>query len=181
MSEALRETAKFFGIEEKAEEVIAREIARIQPKIDEFRSRLQGKRVFIYQGGPRAWHWPELLSELGMEVIAAATTFGHHDDYDKIYEKVNDGTLIVDNPNAPELEEILLTYKPDLFISGNKERYISYKVGVPFVNGHTYDTGPYAGYSGMVNFARDIERALNAPVWKLAKKKARPIPAAVKA
>ena len=174
MSEALRETAKFFGIEEKAEEVIAREIARIQPKIDEFRSRLQGKRVFIYQGGPRAWHWPELLRELGMDVIAAATTFGHHDDYDKIYEKVNDGTLIVDNPNAPELEEILMTYKPDLFISGNKERYISYKVGVPFVNGHTYDTGPYAGYSGMVNFARDIERALNAPVWKLRKRK--PVP-----
>lgn len=177
MSEALRTTAAFFGLEAEAERVIEQEVAKIQPKIEAYRQRLEGKKVFIYQGGPRAWHWPELLKELGMEVIAAATTFGHHDDYDKIFERVNDGTLIVDNPNAPELEEILETYRPDLFISGNKERYISYKVGVPFVNGHTYDTGPYAGYSGMVNFARDIDRAVHAPIWKLANTKARPAPA----
>jgi nitrogenase molybdenum-iron protein alpha chain len=178
MSQALRDTAKFFGLEAEAERVIEAELAKIMPAIEAYRERLQGKTVFIYQGGPRAWHWPELLRELGMEVVAAATTFGHHDDYDKIYERVNDGALIIDNPNAPELEEVLLTVKPDLFISGNKERYIAYKLGVPFVNGHTYDTGPYAGFSGMINFARDIDRALSAPVWKLAKNKARPAPIA---
>lgn len=179
MSQALRDVAAFFGLEEKAEEVIEKELAKVMPAIEYYRSRLQGKKVFIYQGGPRAWHWPELLQELGMDVIAAATTFGHEDDYDKIFERVNDGTLVVDNPNAPEIEEILLTYKPDLFISGNKERYIAYKLGVPFVNGHTYDTGPYAGFVGMINFARDMDRALNAPVWKLAQQKARPMPQVV--
>ncbi|HDL15461.1 MAG TPA: nitrogenase molybdenum-iron protein subunit alpha, partial [Euryarchaeota archaeon] len=74
-----------------------------------------------------------------------------------------------------ELEEIIETYKPDLFISGNKEKYLAYKLGVSFVNGHTYETGPYAGYSGMVNFARDIDKAINTPVWKMLREKAWPV------
>jgi nitrogenase molybdenum-iron protein alpha chain len=177
MSQALRDTAAFFGLEKEAERVIATEVGKIRPKIEHFKERLKGKKVFIYQGGPRSWHWPELLGELGMEVMGAATTFGHADDYQKIYERVPEGALLVDNPNVPELEEILKTYKPDLFISGNKEKYMAYKLGVPFVNGHTYETGPYAGFSGMVNFARDIEKALYAPVWNLVKASARPAPA----
>jgi nitrogenase molybdenum-iron protein alpha chain len=176
MSQALRDVGAFFGLEERAEEVIAAELAKIQPQIDYYRERLQGKRVFIYQGAPRAWHWIELLRELGMETIAAATTFGHNDDYEKIFDRIQDGGLVVDNPNVLELEEILAVHKPDLFISGNKEKYVAYKMGVPFVNGHTYDTGPYAGFSGMVNFARDIDRALSSPVWGMLQSNARPAP-----
>ncbi|GBE18616.1 nitrogenase iron-iron protein alpha chain [archaeon BMS3Abin16] len=171
-SAALRETAKFFGLEKEAERVIAREIEYIKPKIEYYKERLAGKHVFIYQGAPRAWHWVQLMHELGMEVIAAATTFGHVDDYEKIFQKVKEGTLVVDNPNALEIEEILEEFKPDLFIAGNKEKYISYKMGQPFVNGHTYDSGPYAGFRGMIKFARDMDKAINSPVWKLVKEKA---------
>ncbi len=175
-AKALRDVAAFFGLEERAEEVIAEELARIKPQLDYYRERLQGKRVFIYQGAPRAWHWIELLRELGMETIAAATTFGHQDDYEKILSRIQEGGLMVDNPNVLELEEILSEFKPDLFISGNKEKYVAYKMSVPFVNGHTYDTGPYAGFSGMVNFARDIDKALNSTVWGLLNANARPAP-----
>jgi len=178
MAKALRDTAAFFGLEARAEEVLAHEVARIQPYIDAYRQRLQGKRVFIYQGGPRVWHWIELLRELGMETETAATTFGHTDDYEKIFNQIGEGALVIDNPNVPEIEEILTRRRPDLFISGNKERYLAYKLGVPFVNGHTYDTGPYAGFVGMVNFARDIDKALHAPVWNIVHQHARPAPAA---
>lgn len=178
MSKALRDTAAFFGLEAEAEAVIAREVAAIQPKIDYYRQRLEGKTVFIYQGGPRVWHWIELLRELGMETMTAATTFGHDDDYQKIFRQLKEGALVVDNPNVPEIEEILHERRPDLFISGNKERYLAYKLGVPFVNGHTYDTGPYAGFVGMVNFARDIDKALHAPIWQTLRRYARPAPPA---
>ncbi|NTW02918.1 MAG: nitrogenase molybdenum-iron protein subunit alpha, partial [Oscillochloris sp.] len=67
---------------------------------------------------------------------------------------------------------------PEMNRSGNKEKYVAYKLGVPFVNGHTYDTGPYAGFVGMVNFARDIDKALHAPIWGTLKVKARPAPTA---
>ncbi|NTW97539.1 MAG: nitrogenase component I subunit alpha [Oscillochloris sp.] len=178
MAQALRDTAAVFGLESQAEEVIARELAKIQPKIDYFRQRLTGKKVFIYQGGPRTWHWIELLRELGMETQTAATTFGHDDDYEKIFEQLDEGAMMIDNPNVPEIEEILTRRRPDLFISGNKEKYLAYKLGVPFVNGHTYDTGPYAGFIGMVNFARDIDKAIHAPVWGTLRSKARPAPVA---
>lgn len=177
MSQALRDTAAFFGLEDKAEEVIESELAKIMPKIEYYRKRLKGKTAFIYQGGPRAWHWIELLRELGMETQTVATTFGHEDDYEKIFEQIDPGAMMIDNPNVPEIEEILKSRRPDLFISGNKEKYVAYKLGVPFVNGHTYDTGPYAGFVGMVNFARDMDKALNAPIWKTLKSKARPAPA----
>ncbi|MFP4437119.1 MAG: nitrogenase component I subunit alpha [Chloroflexaceae bacterium] len=176
MSKALRDTAAFFGLEERAEEVIEQELAKIMPKIEYYRERLQGKRIFIYQGAPRTWHWIEMFRELGMETIAAATTFGHQDDYEKIFSRIQEGAVVVDNPNVPEIEEILRVHKPDLFVSGNKEKYLAYKIGVPFVNGHTYDTGPYAGFSGMVSFARDIDKALNSPVWNLLRTQARPVP-----
>jgi nitrogenase molybdenum-iron protein alpha chain len=176
MTKAIRDVAAYFGLEDKAEEVIEQELAKIQPYIDYYRQRLQGKKVFIYQGAPRAWHWIELMRELGMETIAAATTFGHHDDYEKIFERIQDGGLVIDNPNVREIEEILTVHKPDLFISGNKEKYLAYKMNVPFVNGHTYDTGPYAGFSGMINFARDIDRAVHSPVWGMLKTQARPAP-----
>ncbi len=178
MAQALRDTAAVFGLEAEAEVVIARELAKIKPKIDYFRQRLTGKKVFIYQGGPRTWHWIELLRELGMETQTAATTFGHEDDYEKIFDQLDEGGMMIDNPNVPELEEILTKRRPDLFISGNKEKYLAYKLGVPFVNGHTYDTGPYAGFVGMVNFARDIDKAINAPIWQTLHKKARPAPVA---
>lgn len=108
-----------------------------------------------------------MFRELGIETIAAATTFGHEEDYAKICERVNDGVLVLDNPNLLELEGILIELKPDLFISGLKEKYLSYKLGVPFINGHSYENGPYAVYSGFLNFARDIEKALFTPVWDL--------------
>jgi nitrogenase molybdenum-iron protein alpha chain len=176
LSKALRDVAAYFGLEEKAEEIVAREIGAIQPHLDYYRQELTGKTVFIYQGAPRAWHWIELFRELGMETVAAATTFGHHDDYEKIFTRIQDGAVVVDNPNVLELEEILEVYKPDLFVSGNKEKYVAYKMNVPFVNGHTYDTGPYAGFSGMVNFARDIHRAVTSPVWGMLRSQARPAP-----
>jgi len=177
MSKAIRDTAAFFGLEDKAEQVLEAELAKVMPSIEYYRQRLQGKTVFIYQGAPRAWHWIELFRELGMETVAAATTFGHEDDYEKIFRQIQDGGLVIDNPNAPEIIELLDGRRPDLFVSGNKEKYLAYKLGVPFVNGHTYDTGPYAGFVGMVNFARDVDTALFSPVWSLLKQHGRPAPA----
>ncbi|VUT25765.1 MAG: light-independent protochlorophyllide reductase subunit B [Candidatus Methanolliviera sp. GoM_asphalt] len=164
-SKALRDVAAFFGLEDKAEEIIADEVSKVAPKIEEYREKFEGKRIFIYQGAPRAWHWVRMFREIGIETIAAATTFGHEEDYAKICERVKDGTIVIDNPNSIELEEMLTELKPDIFISGLKEKYLAYKLGIPFINGHSYEKGPYAVYSGLLNFARDVEKSIFAPVW----------------
>jgi nitrogenase molybdenum-iron protein alpha chain len=165
-SQALRDVGKFFDFEEKAEEIIAEETARVKNALDFYREKLEGKRVAIYVGGPRVWHWIKLLEELGMEVIAGACTFAHEDDYRKINDRHKGGILMIDAPNEFELEEMLMEYKPDLFLTGLKEKYLTRKMGIPTVNSHSYEKGPYAGFFGMVNFARDIYQGLYAPVWK---------------
>jgi len=165
-SESLRQVAQFFGLEQRAEEVIARELAAIEPELNFYKAKLQGKRVMVYVGAPRVWHWIPVFYELGMEVVAGASTFGHEDDYQKINREARDGVLIIDNPNELELEEVLETYHPDLFLTGLKEKYLSLKMGIPAINSHSYEQGPYAGYRGVLNFARDMYKALYNPVWK---------------
>ncbi|MQL52904.1 nitrogenase component I subunit alpha [Desulfofundulus thermobenzoicus] len=165
-SKALRETAAFFGLQERAEKVIAEELARVEKSLAFYREKLQGKRVAIYVGGPRVWHWIKLMEELGMTVVAGACTFAHEDDYEKINARAKAGMLVIDAPNEFEIEEMLLETKPDLFLTGLKEKYLGRKMGIPTVNSHSYEKGPYAGFIGMINFARDIYQGIYAPVWK---------------
>ena len=170
-SKALRDVAKFFGLEDKAEKVIEEETARVKKAIEFYRSKLEGKKVAIYVGAPRVWHWIKVMRELGMEVVACACTFAHEDDYEKINKNLKDikaeGVLVIDNPNEFEIEEMLEEYKPDVFLTGLKEKYVARKMGVATVNSHSYEKGPYAGYIGFVNFARDIYQGVCAPVWDL--------------
>jgi len=166
-SRGLREVAEFFGLENKVEQVIAAHTARVEKAIGFYREKLQGKKAAIYVGAPRVWHWIKVLEELGMETVACAMTFGHDDDYEKLNARAKDGILVIDNPNEFEIEEMLVTYKPDLFLCGLKEKYLARKMGISTINSHSYEKGPYAGYEGFVNFARDLYQAVYAPVWKL--------------
>lgn len=165
-AESLRRVAAFFGLEERAEEVIAAEERAVGEKVRWYRERLAGKRVMIYVGAPRVWHWIRLMEDLGLEVVALASTFGHEDDYQKINARARGGVLVIDNPNELELEEVIETYRPDLFMTGLKEKYLSLKMGVPSLNSHSYEDGPYAAFRGLLNFARDIYKAIYAPVWR---------------
>ncbi|MDP3045507.1 MAG: nitrogenase component I subunit alpha, partial [Bacillota bacterium] len=153
-NKALRTITHHFGLDELAEQVIAEETARIQSALDWYRERLSGKTVAIYVGGPRVWHWIKLLEELGMKVVAGACTFAHEDDYEKINSRAPDGMLVIDNPNEFEIEELLETCKPDIFLCGLKEKFLGRKMGIPTLNSHSYEKGPYAGYVGFINFAR---------------------------
>ncbi len=169
---ALRDVADFFGsqeMKEKAEQIIEEEIRCITPAVDFYREKLTGKKVGMYVGGPRVWHWQRVMKELGMEVVFSMCTFAHEDDYEKINARSKNGVFVVDNPNEFEIEECLEKFKPDLFLTGLKEKYLCRKLGVPTVNSHSYEKGPYACFRGMVNFARDIYQGVYAPVWKFVK------------
>ncbi len=171
-SNALRKVAEFFDspeMKKKVEEVIEREMKAITPALNFYREKLKGKKVGIYVGGPRVWHWVKVMEELGMEVVFCMCTFAHQDDYQKINARARDGVLVIDNPNEFEIEEALHTYTPDVFLCGLKERYLTRKFGITTVNSHSYDKGPYAGFRGLINFARDIYEGIYAPVWKFLK------------
>jgi nitrogenase molybdenum-iron protein alpha chain len=218
--QSLRDMATYFDdaeLSRKTEAVIEREVARIQPVIDQYRKLCEGKTAFCFVGGSRGHHYQGMYSELGIETVLAGYEFAHRDDYEgrqvipeiktdadsknipdlhvsqderrfrlkvspekleelkrkiplSYYQGMNiemkDGFVIVDDLNHYETEEFIRLLKPDIFSSGIKDKYVVQKMGIPSKQLHSYDySGPYAGFNGAVNFARDVAMSFSTPTW----------------
>jgi nitrogenase molybdenum-iron protein alpha chain len=88
-------------------------------------------------------------------------------NYEGMYPDMNGGTLMIDDCNHYEAEQLVKELKPDLFFAGVRDKYIAQKMGVPAKQLHSYDySGPYAGFNGAMNFARDVANAMTTPAWK---------------
>jgi nitrogenase molybdenum-iron protein alpha chain len=149
-----------------------RVIAKYQPLVDQvlakYRPRLEGKTVMLYVGGLRPRHVVTAYDDLGMEVVGTGYEFGHGDDYKRTGHYIKEGTLIYDDVSGYELEKFVERIRPDLVGSGIKEKYPVQKMGIPFRQMHSWDySGPYHGYDGFAIFARDMDLAINNPVWDL--------------
>jgi nitrogenase molybdenum-iron protein alpha chain len=167
---SLRKIAASFDdrIKEGAERVIAKYRPLVDQIIARYRPRLQGKRVMLYLGGLRPRHVITAYEDLGMQIVGTGYEFGHGDDYQRTGHYVKEGTLIYDDLTAYELEKFVERVRPDLVGSGIKEKYAIQKMGIPFRQMHSWDySGPYHGYDGFSIFARDMDLAINNPVWGL--------------
>ena len=172
IAESLRSIASHFDdkIKEGAERVIAKYTALSDAVVAKYRPRLEGKKVMLFVGGLRPRHVIGAYEDLGMEIVGTGYEFGHNDDYQRTAHYVKDGTLIYDDITSFEFEKFVERVKPDMVGSGIKEKYIFQKMGVPFRQMHSWDySGPYHGYDGFAVFARDMDMAINAPVWKMTK------------
>lgn len=106
-----------------------------------------------------------LLSKEKFEALSKEIPLNY---YGGMMRDMPDGSIVVDDLNHYETEELLKFLKPDIFCSGIKDKYVSHKAGIFSKQLHSYDySGPYAGFTGAVNFARDITMGLTAPAWKL--------------
>ncbi|MBD2434497.1 MULTISPECIES: nitrogenase vanadium-iron protein, alpha chain [Fischerella] len=167
--EALRKIGAFFGIEERAEAVIAEEVAKYQDKMDWYKERLKGKKVCIWTGGPRLWHWTKALEDdLGMQVVSMSSKFGHQEDFEKVIARGQEGTIYIDDGNELEFFEVLEMIRPDVVLTGPRVGALVKKLHLPYINGHGYHNGPYMGFEGAVNMARDLYNAIYSPLMNLA-------------
>jgi nitrogenase molybdenum-cofactor synthesis protein NifE len=170
---SLREIADFFGDEEiidRTEKIIERELKGVEDETREYRKRLEGKTVSLYVGGNKAWSLVRAFEEVGMDVIMSGTKNGIKEDYERIKETVRDGTIIVDDANSTELARLLKKYRPNLLISGAKEKYTSLKLGVPFCDFNHDRISAFAGFRGFVSFAKEVDASVSSPVFNLASK-----------
>ncbi|MCE6950075.1 nitrogenase molybdenum-iron protein alpha chain [Cereibacter sphaeroides] len=145
-------------------------IAKYQPLVDavnaKYKPRLEGKKVMLYVGGLRPRHVVDAYHDLGMEIVGTGYEFAHNDDYKRTGHYIKEGTLIYDDVSGYELEKFVEAIRPDLVGSGIKEKYNTQKMGIPFRQMHSWDySGPYHGYDGYAIFARDMDLAINNPVW----------------
>ncbi len=172
IKESLRMIADRFDdtIKANVEKVIAKYDPIMQAIIDEYKPRLDGKKVMLLVGGLRPRHTIGAYEDLGMECVGSGYEFAHTDDYDRTAPEMPNATVIFDDPSEYEFEKFVHELKPDLVGSGIKEKYVFQKMGIPFRQMHSWDySGPYHGYLGFEVFARDIDMAVNSPTWKLVK------------
>lgn len=88
------------------------------------------------------------------------------EEYSGMIRHMENGSIVVDDLNQFETDEFLKLLKPDIFFSGVKDKYSLQKTGVLSRQLHSYDySGPYAGFKGAINFARDITMGLYTPAW----------------
>lgn len=86
--------------------------------------------------------------------------------YEGMIPDMSEGSFVVDDVSHYEMEKLIEIYKPSIFCAGIKEKYVVQKMGVPLKQLHSYDYGgPYAGFSGAINFYREIDRMVNTKIW----------------
>jgi nitrogenase molybdenum-iron protein alpha chain len=88
-------------------------------------------------------------------------------DYEGLLPHMKDGQVMIDDYSHHECERLVKDLGIDLFCSGIKDKYVFQKMHVPSRQMHSYDySGPYTGFEGFVNFARDTDMSVNSPTWK---------------
>ncbi|MBU1054840.1 MAG: nitrogenase molybdenum-iron protein alpha chain [Proteobacteria bacterium] len=91
-------------------------------------------------------------------------------DYDGMMPDMDSGAMIIDDISQRESDLLIESFKPDIYCAGIKEKYTVQKNGIPMKQLHSYDYGgPYAGFSGAINFYREIDRMVNSKIWRYLK------------
>ncbi|EKD33808.1 MAG: hypothetical protein ACD_75C02588G0001, partial [uncultured bacterium] len=170
MAEALYTVARHFGEPEmmdKARQVVKEELATLLPELTKYKQALTGKKAAIYVGGAfKAFSLVKAFRLIGMDVVMVGSQTGTKQDYQELAEITDEGTIIVDDANPLELSSFLKEKEVDLFVGGVKERPIAYKLGVAFCDHNHERKEMLAGFTGMLNFAREVYGSVMSPVWK---------------
>ena len=173
---ALYEVAEKLGsaaVKQQTQALVRDEIAKVLPRLKEFKRDLQGKRAGLYVGGAfKAFSLVRALRQLGVTVALAGTQTGNQEEYEELQKVCDEDTIIVDDTNALELANFLVEQDIDVFIGGVKERPIAYKLGLGFCDHNHERKIPLAGFEGAVAFAREIHATATSPIWALMPRRA---------
>ncbi len=171
MAQALYDVAEFFEdapeILERAKDIVKGELQELLPELAFYKEELSGKKAAIYVGGTfKAFSLVKAFRLLGMEVVMVGSQTGTEDEYRELAEITDPGTIIVDDTNPLELTSFLEEKRVDIFVGGVKERPIAYKLGVGFCDHNHERKEALAGFTGMLNFAREVHSSVMSPVWR---------------
>jgi nitrogenase molybdenum-cofactor synthesis protein NifE len=106
-------------------------------------------------------------------VALAGTQTGSVEEYEELQAVCDENTIIIDDANALELANFVVSQDIDVFIGGVKERPIAYKLGLGFCDHNHERKIPLAGFEGAVSFAREIHATATSPIWALMPRKNR--------
>ncbi|WP_073592973.1 bifunctional nitrogenase iron-molybdenum cofactor biosynthesis protein NifEN [[Phormidium ambiguum] IAM M-71] len=154
------------GLQERVEQLIAEEKAKLDRTLAPYRDRLQGKRVVLYTGGVKSWSIISAAKDLGMQVVATSTKKSTEEDKARIKELLGQDGITLEKGNAQELLRVIAQTKADMLIAGGRNQYTALKARIPFLDINQERHHSYSGYVGIVELAKELEEALYSPIWK---------------
>ncbi len=172
MSDSLREIARLLiergadpELMDRTEAVIAREEARAWERIEPYKQRLTGIKVLLITGGVKSWSVVAALQEAGMEIVGTSVKKSTKEDKEKIKELMGQDAHMFDDLTPREMYRMLKTAEADIMLSGGRSQFIALKAGMPWLDINQERHYAYAGYHGMVELVREIDRTLFNPMW----------------
>ena len=172
MSDSLREIARLLisqgadpELMTRTEAVIAREEARAWAAIEPYARRLTGKRVLLITGGVKSWSVVAALQEAGMIVAGTSVKKSTKEDKEKIKQIMGEDAHMIDNMTPREMYRMLKEAEADIMLSGGRSQFVALKATMPWMDINQERHEAFAGYHGMVDMVREIDRTLSNPVW----------------
>ncbi|ABS27224.1 bifunctional nitrogenase iron-molybdenum cofactor biosynthesis protein NifEN [Anaeromyxobacter sp. Fw109-5] len=150
---------------EAVEALVAEEEERCRARLAPYRARLEGKRAVLFTGGVKTWSMVNALRELGVEVLAAGTQNSTLEDFHRMKALMHRDARIIEDTSTAGLLEIMREKLPDLVVAGGKTKFLALKTRTPFLDINHGRAHPYAGYEGMVTFARQLDLTVSNPIW----------------
>jgi len=161
----LRELGRVTHREEKVEAYIAKEHARVKPRLEELRKQLKGKKGFVSTGSAYAHGLIAVLRELGVEVDGSLV-FHHDPIYDSQDPRQDSLTHLVEhygdvpafsvsNRQQYQFYGLLQRVNPDfIIIRHNGLAPLASRLGIP--SAPLGDEHHALGYQGMINLGETI-------------------------
>ncbi|AKG24137.1 nitrogenase iron-molybdenum cofactor biosynthesis protein NifE [Calothrix sp. 336/3] len=175
MNRCLRNIAAKLGdpdLQARTEKLIAEETAALDVKLAPFRDRLRGKKVVLYTGGVKSWSIISAAKDLGMDVVATSTKKSTEEDKAKIKKLLGKDGITLEKGNPQEILRVIRETNAEMLIAGGRNQYTALKARIPFLDINQERHHAYAGYSGMVEMARELDEAVHSPVWEQVRKPA---------
>ena len=88
---------------------------------------------------------------------------------DRLYAEVaalGEEARMIEDGNPRALIDIVRDEKVDVLIAGGRNMYTALKARIPFLDINQEREFGYAGYSGMVELARQLVLTIDSPVWQ---------------
>jgi nitrogenase molybdenum-cofactor synthesis protein NifE len=152
-------------MQERVERLIAEEEEKCRARLAPYRERLAGKRAVLFTGGVKTWSMVNALAELGVEILAAGTQNSTLEDFYRMKALMHQDARIIDDTSTAGLLSVMYEKLPDLIVAGGKTKFLALKTKTPFLDINHGRSHPYAGYDGMVTFAKQLDLTVNNPIW----------------
>ena len=100
-----------------------------------------------------------------MELAGTSVKKSTKEDKERIKEIMGQDAHMIEDLPPREMYRILKSAQADIMLSGGRTQFVALKAKMPWLDINQERHYAYAGYEGMVELVREIDKALSNPVW----------------